>query len=147
MHPIRSGWLVLLMRMACKGKQKIQDCWENTIYHVKGQPYVGLPVFRITLVAGEGKVSIVHWNMLLPYWGNMEENSENEGSWQGVDRPPDSIMAVSDDGVLETEVSSADPEPEGEGDIVCVQHVQTGYKPNYFVKTVWGWVKSLNGHQ
>ena len=31
--------LVLLERMAFKGKHKIQDHWKDTIYHVEGQPY------------------------------------------------------------------------------------------------------------
>ena len=50
--------MVLLKRIAFKGKHKIQDCWEKTIYHVEGQPHAGLLVFRITPVAGEGKVKI-----------------------------------------------------------------------------------------
>ena len=45
--------------MAFKGKHKIQDHWEKTIYYVDGQPCDGLLVFRITPVAGEGKVKIV----------------------------------------------------------------------------------------
>ena len=105
-----------------------------------GQPYVGLPVFRITPVGGEGKVKIVHQNLLLPFEGNIEEDSENEGNWQGVDGPPDCILAVSDDGLSGTEAVSTDPEPMDEGDAICVQCVQTNYKPNYWVKTIWdGW--------
>ena len=49
-------------------------------------------------------------------------------------------MAVSDDGVLETEVVSTDPEPKGDGDAICVQFVQTMEKPNHWVKTLWVWV-------
>ena len=52
--------MVPLKRVAFKGKYKMWGCWEKTIYHVGGQPYVALLVFRITLVAGEGKVKIVH---------------------------------------------------------------------------------------
>ena len=40
-----------------------------------------------------------------------------------------------------------DPEPKGEGDAIHVQCVQTMEKANYWVKTIWGWVKSLYGHQ
>ena len=47
---------------------------------LRGKPYEGLPVFRITSVVEEGKVKIVHQNLLLPFGGNIEENSENEGS-------------------------------------------------------------------
>ena len=140
------GDLALLKRMAFKGKHKIQDHWEKTIFHVDGKPYVWLLVFRITQVAGEGKVKIVHWNWLLTYEGNIEEDSENEGSWH-VNGPLDCILAVSDDGVPKTEVLSTDPEPIGEGDAICIQYVQTGFKPNYWVKTIWGWVKALYWHQ
>ena len=57
------GDLVLLKRMVFKGKHKIQDCWEKTVYHVEGQPYAGLLVSRITPVVREGKVKIVHQNL------------------------------------------------------------------------------------
>ena len=42
------------------GKHKIKDHCEDTLYHVEGQPYAGLSVFKIAPVAGEGKVKIVH---------------------------------------------------------------------------------------
>ena len=106
--------LVLLKRIAFKGKHKIQDDWKKTIYHVEGKSYEGLPVFRTTPVAGEGKVKIVHQNPLLPFGGNIEGGSENEGSQQDVDRPQDCILEVSDDWVPETEVVLTDPEPKGE---------------------------------
>ena len=56
-HKIRCTQLgvgdqVLLERTAFKGKYKIQDHWEDTVYHVKGQPYRGLQVFKISLVIG-----------------------------------------------------------------------------------------------
>ena len=51
---------LVLMRMAFQGKHKLQALWEKTIYHVEEQLYVGLPVLKITSVAGEGKVKIVH---------------------------------------------------------------------------------------
>ena len=87
-HPIRSGWFGLLKRVALKGKHKIQDHWEETIYHVEVQLWVGLPVFRITPVAGEDKVKIVHQNLLLPFEDNIEKDSENKGSWQSDDGVP-----------------------------------------------------------
>ena len=37
----------LLRCTAFKGKHKIQDCWENTIYEVIEQPYGKIPVFKI----------------------------------------------------------------------------------------------------
>ena len=107
---------------------------------------MGLSVFRITLVAGEGNVKIVHQNLLLSFGGNIKEDSENEGSQQGVNRPPDCILAVSDD-IPGNEAVLTDPEPIGEGDAIHVKCVQTKYKPNYWAKTIWRWLKSLYWHQ
>ena len=71
-------------------------------------------------------MKIVHQNLLLPFGGNIEEDSENEGSQQGVDGPTDCILAVSDNGVPGTEVASTDPQPIGEGDAICVQCYKLG---------------------
>ena len=69
--------LVLLKRMSLQGKHKLQDHWEKTIYRVEGQPYPGMPVFRIVSVEGEGMVKVVHQNLLLPI-GTNKEDSKNE---------------------------------------------------------------------
>ena len=66
-----------LKKMAFKAIHKIQDHCGKTIYHVEGQPYVGLLVLRITPFAGEGKVKIVYQNLLLPSGGNIEGDFEN----------------------------------------------------------------------
>ena len=70
--------MVLFKRTAFNGKHKIWDQWEDTIYHIEGQPYAGLPVFKITPLAGEGKVKIVHQNLLFLFGGNIEGYPENE---------------------------------------------------------------------
>ena len=41
------GDKVLLRHTAFKGKHKIQDNWENTIYEVIEQPFENMPVFKI----------------------------------------------------------------------------------------------------
>ena len=41
------GDKVLLQCTAYKGKHKIQDCWEDTIYEVVDQPFENMPVFKI----------------------------------------------------------------------------------------------------
>ena len=64
------GDQVLLKRTAFKGKHKIKDHWEDAVYHVEGQPYSRLSVFKITPVAGGGKVKILYQNLLLPFGGN-----------------------------------------------------------------------------
>ena len=71
------GDLLILKRTAFKGKCKILDHWEKTGYCLEGKSFAGLLVFRITPVAGEGKVKIIHQNL---FGGNIEENFENEGS-------------------------------------------------------------------
>ena len=55
---LEEGDKVLLKRTVFKGKNKIQDCWEDTVYCVEWQLYAGLPVFKV--VPEEGKVKIVH---------------------------------------------------------------------------------------
>ena len=54
------GERVLLKRRTFKGKHEIQDLWEDAIYHVEGEPYTGLLVFKIAQLQGNGKVKIVH---------------------------------------------------------------------------------------
>ena len=93
------------------------------IYQVQGQPYAGLPVFRIASVEEEGKVKIVlHWNVLHPFGRNVED-SENEESWQHVYGLSDFFQAVSHDVEAETKTVSTDPEPEGERYTVCTNYV------------------------
>ena len=41
------GDKVSLRYTAYKGKHKIQDHWEDTIYEVVGQPFENMPVFKI----------------------------------------------------------------------------------------------------
>ena len=91
--------MILLKRTAFKDKHKTQDHWKDTIYLIEGQPYVGLPVFKITPIAGEGKVKVAHQNLLLPFEGNIKGGPENEESQQDVNGPQDCILTVSDYGV------------------------------------------------
>ena len=41
------GDKVLLQCTSYKGKHKIQDHWEDTIYEVIDQPFDNMPVFKI----------------------------------------------------------------------------------------------------
>ena len=38
---------------------------------------------------------------------------------------------------------STDPKPAGEGDAICVQHIQIEEKLNYWTQIIWRWVKAL----
>ena len=130
--------MVSLKRMALKGRPlQSRTVARRPSIMLRGKPYVGLPVFRITSVAGEGKVKIEHQNLVLPFWGNIKEDFENKESIQGVSGPPDCILAVSNDGVPESEVVSKDPEPMGEGEVIWVKYVQTVFRLKYWVKTIW----------
>ena len=75
-------------------------------------------------------MKIVHQNLLLPLGSNVVEDSENEESQQGVNGPPDCILAVSDDSVQETDIVSTDPKSMGKGDVIWVQCIQTVFNLN-----------------
>ena len=100
-------------------------------------------VFRVTPVAGGGKVRVVHWNLLLPYGGNIEGDSGDEESWQEVDDSQDSISVDSDNKESEAGVVSIVLKPVGEVDAICVQHIQIEEKLDYRIQSIWDWMKSL----
>ena len=61
------GDKVLLRCIAIKGKHKIQDHWEHTIYEVIEWPFSKIPVFKIKSTEGEDiRLKIGHRNLLLP---------------------------------------------------------------------------------
>ena len=60
------GDKVLLKHTAFKGKHKIWDQWENTIYEVMEQQLGKLPFFKIQSMEGDNKMKVVHRNLLLP---------------------------------------------------------------------------------
>ena len=70
------------------------------------------------------------------YWGG----PKNKGNQQNANEPQDHILAVSSDGVAGAEAVSTGPKPVGEGDAICVQHIQTEKSQIIGTKTVWGWV-------
>ena len=60
------GDKVLLRRTAFKGKHKIQDHWEDTIYEVVEQPFKNMPVLKIKSLGNGNRVKMVQRNLLLP---------------------------------------------------------------------------------
>ena len=56
--------LVLLKRVAWKGRHKIQNKWEPEEYIVLEQPNKSIPVYRVELISN-GKERVLHRNMLL----------------------------------------------------------------------------------
>ena len=56
--------LVLIKRVAWKGRHKIQNKWEPDEY-VVAQPNKNVPVYKVKPI-GEGKERMLHRNLLLP---------------------------------------------------------------------------------
>ena len=78
------GDLVLVKQTAWKGRQKIQDCWEEDEYQVVDQPTPGTPVYVVKSIAG-GRPRVLHRNLLLPLQGRLRQ----EGA-AGEESNPDS---------------------------------------------------------
>ena len=72
------GDLVLVKQTACKGRHKIQDCWEEEEYQVVDQPTPGVPVYVVKSIAG-GRPRVLHRNLLLPLQGRIRQEG---GTWR-----------------------------------------------------------------
>ena len=57
--------LVLVKRVAWKGRHKIQNKWKHEEYVVIDQPNKSVPVYRVKTI-GDVKERVLHRNMLLP---------------------------------------------------------------------------------
>ena len=79
------GDKVLLGHTAFKGKHKIQDCLEHTIYEVVEQPLGKIPVFKIRSTEGDSKVKTVHRNLLLPLFSDPLDQPSEQASKSLVD--------------------------------------------------------------
>ena len=73
--------LVLVMRVAWKGRHKIQNKWELEEDVVIDQPNKSVPVYQAKPI-GEGKERVLHRNMLLPLGIKFvpENDSDTESS-------------------------------------------------------------------
>ena len=80
------GDKVLLKCTSFKGKHKIQDRWENTIYEVIGQPIGTLPVFKIQSMEGDDKMKVVHRNLLLPLFSDPSDQTNESDNKSMVDQ-------------------------------------------------------------
>ena len=89
-HKVRCAKLevgdkVLLKCTAFKGKHKILDQWENTIYEVVEQPLGKLPVFKIQSMEGDD-TKVVHRNLLLPLFSDPLDQTSGQDSKSLVDQ-------------------------------------------------------------
>ena len=62
---LQNNDLVLVKRVAWKGRHKIQNKWEPDEYIVLSQPNKSGPMYKVKPL-GNGKERVPHWNMLLP---------------------------------------------------------------------------------
>ena len=62
---LRESDIVLVKRVAWKGRHKIQNKWEPSEYIVIEQPNLKVPVYKVKSLE-DGKIKILHRNMLLP---------------------------------------------------------------------------------
>ena len=62
---LRENDIVLVKRVAWKGRHKIQDKWEPNEYVVIEQPNLKVPVYKVKSLEDE-KIKVLHRNMLLP---------------------------------------------------------------------------------
>ena len=70
------GDKVLLRYTAFKGKHKIWDHWEHTVYEVMEQPFDKIPVFKIKSAGDDNEgVKIVHRNLLLPLFSDPSDHT------------------------------------------------------------------------
>ena len=80
------GDKVLLKCTTFKGKHKIQDQWENTIYEVIEQPLCKIPVFKIQSMEGDDKMKVVHRNLLLPLFSDPSDQTSKLDTKSLVDQ-------------------------------------------------------------
>lgn len=58
--------LVLVKIVAFDGRHKLADKWENDPYVVINHPNDDIPIYRVKKQNGEGKIRVLHRNLLLP---------------------------------------------------------------------------------
>ena len=77
---------VLLKCTAFKGKHKIQDRWENTIYEIVEQPLGKISVFKIKAMEGDDKMKVVYRNLLLPIFSDPSDQTRESDTKSMVDQ-------------------------------------------------------------
>ena len=83
---MKVGDKVFLKYTTFKGKHKIQDRWENTIYEVIEQLLGKIPVFKIKPMEGDDKTKVVHRNLLLPLFSDPSDHTNELDTKSMVDQ-------------------------------------------------------------
>ena len=73
-NDLQSGDRVLVRNLGLKGKQKLADQWDSTVYIVTERISPDIPVYRVKPEMESGRVRTLHRNILLPidYLNNEE---------------------------------------------------------------------------
>ena len=150
--PLRVGDVVVPRQKSFRGKAKIQDRWDSTLYEVIEIPYPDMPVFKIRLQGDpEAKPRILHRNLLQPI-RQIEtcEEEELKGS------PPQSQEDLDNRDLRDISKSESDEKSEisapkgpvtrgmvaGRGKLFskCVQVVTEVLQPlGELISKPWGW--------
>ena len=77
---------ILLKCTAFKGKHKIHDQWENTIYEVVKQPLGKIPVFKVQSIEGDDKTKVVYRKILLPLFSDPSDQTSEQDIKSLVDQ-------------------------------------------------------------
>ena len=144
--------MVVPRQKSFRGKAKIQDRWDSTLYEVIEIPYPDMPVFKIQLQGDpEAKPRILHWNPLQPIRQiETSEEEELEGSL------PQSQEDLDDSGLRDISKLESDEKSEisapkgpvtrsmvtGRGKLFskCVQVVTEALQPlGELISKPWGW--------
>ena len=83
---LRVGDKVLLKHTAFKGKDKIQDRWENAIYKVIEHPLGKIPGFKVKSKEGADNMKVVHSNLLLPLFSDPSDHTSELDAKSMVDQ-------------------------------------------------------------
>ena len=70
--------IVLVRVVAHTGRHKIQDKWEEDEYKVLSQPNDEIPVYKVQKTNGQGRIRVLHRNLLLPLGSRMKSNEQVE---------------------------------------------------------------------
>ena len=95
--------LVLVKRVAWKGRHKIQNKWEPDEYVIVSQPNKNVPVYRVKPI-GEGKERVLHRNLLLPLGIKFVPEIESDHDSDHEEEPELEICQV------EREISQGKPQ-------------------------------------
>ena len=104
-NKVEIGDFVLVKNVNLKGKHKLADKWNSTLYMITSQPNIDIPVFVVSAEDGSGE-RVLHRNMLLPLILPWPEERGLDESIEDVDFNFDDVSH--DDSMSDIEVHLVD---------------------------------------